>query len=95
MNRQIYALTLGPQNIEPMDQKMSRKRVCLNYKQYKYIICENGDILLQIMMVVEQCPTVADNMATPLAENISLAANDCGYGSTLEELIVNYAHLFF
>ena len=42
------------------------------------------------MSVKEQCPTIAELMASPLAKYITLAANDCGYGGTTEELIVNY-----
>lgn len=43
----------------------------------------------------EQCPTVTELMASPLAKYITLAANDCGYGGTTEELIVNYVHPLF
>jgi hypothetical protein len=41
-------------------------------------------------------PTVAYLLASPLAKYITLAANDCGYSGTAEELIVSYVHpLFF
>ena len=40
-------------------------------------------------------PTVADLMDSPLAQYITLAANDCGYSGTAEELIVNYEHPLF
>ena len=36
--------------------------------------------------------TMADLMDSPLAQYISLAANDCGYSGTAEELVVNYVH---
>jgi hypothetical protein len=39
--------------------------------------------------------TVAEMMDSPLAQYISLAANDCGYSGTAEELIVNYVHPLF
>jgi len=34
-------------------------------------------------------------MDSPLAKYITLAANDCGYGGTAEELIVSYVHPHF
>ncbi len=40
-------------------------------------------------------PTVAELMDSPLAKYITLAANDCGYSGTAEELIVNYVHPLF
>ena len=40
-------------------------------------------------------PTVADLMASPLAKYITLAANNCGYDGTMEELIINYVHPLF
>ena len=41
-------------------------------------------------------PTVADLMDNPLAQYyITLAANDCGYSGTAEELIVSYVRPFF
>ena len=51
LNRHIYALTFGPQTIPPMNQKTSRKRMHLNYKQYKHSLCENGNMSLHIMIV--------------------------------------------
>jgi hypothetical protein len=40
-------------------------------------------------------PTVADPLESPLAKYVILAANDCGYGGTAEELIVTYVHPLF
>ncbi len=34
-------------------------------------------------------------MDSPLAKYITLAANDCGYSGTAEELIVTYVHPLF
>ena len=45
-------------------------------------------------MVEEQCPKVAELMASPLAKYITIAADDCGYSVTTEELIVKYVHPF-
>ena len=39
--------------------------------------------------------TVADLMDSPLAKYITLAANDCGYSGTAEELIVSCVHPLF
>ena len=34
-------------------------------------------------------------MDSPLAKYITLATNECGYGGTVEELIVSYVHPLF
>ena len=67
----------------------------LSYKQYKHSICNNGDMLLQSMMVGEQLPIVAWLMASILAKYISLASNDCWYAGTAAELMVNYVQPLF
>ena len=95
LNRDLYHLTFGPQTVPPMAQKLSKKKKRLNYKQYKRILREHGDMGLHRMSLVEQCPTVAELMASPLAKYITLAADDCGYGGTAEELIVDYIHPLF
>ena len=51
LNRQIYTLTFGPQTVPPMAQKMSKNRMRLNYKQYKFSIHEKSDMLMQIIKV--------------------------------------------
>ena len=48
-----------------------------------------------MMSLTDGIPTVADLMDSPLAKYITLAANDCRYGGTAEELIVNYVHQCF
>ncbi len=40
-------------------------------------------------------PAVADLLASLLARYITLAANDCGYSGTAEELIVSYVPPLF
>ena len=47
------------------------------------------------MAIGDQFPTVSGFMASPLSKYITLAANNFGYGGTVEELIVNYVHLLF
>ena len=95
LNRELFALTCGPQNPPPKAKKLSKKRKRLNYKQYKLLLRDQGDTSLNKMRVEESCPTIAELLASPLAEFITLAANDCGYSGTAKELIVNYAHPFF
>ena len=68
LNRQIYDLTFVLQTIPPMAHKMSKKRMYLNYKQYKRSLRENGYMSLQSMMVGEKCPIGVDLMASPLAK---------------------------
>jgi len=50
---------------------------------------------LSMMTLTDGIPTVAGLMDSPLAKYITLAANDCGYGGTAEELIVSYVHPLF
>ena len=83
-NRQIYTLAFGPQAIPPMAQKMSRKRMRLNYKQYNHILRGNGDMLLKSMIVGEKCPKFSDLMISQLAKYITLADNNFVYGGTAE-----------
>ena len=95
-NRQLYALTFGPQNLSPMAHKMTKKRMRLNYKQYKRILLQNGHMPLQSMAVGDKFLTVDELMASPLDKYITIAVNDCVYVGMSEELIVNYIHpLFF
>jgi hypothetical protein len=50
---------------------------------------------LSMLTLTNRIPTVAELMDSPLAKYITLAANDCGYGGTAEELIVSYVHPLF
>ena len=50
---------------------------------------------LSMLTLTNGIPTVAEWMDSPLAKYITLAANDCGYGGTGEELIVSYVHPLF
>ena len=50
---------------------------------------------LLMLTLTDGIPTVAELMDSPLAKYITLAANDCGYGGTAEELIVSYVHPLF
>ena len=95
LNRDMFALTFGQQDIPPMAQKMSKKRQRLNYKQYRCSIKRSGDMALMSLTLDKTIPTVADLLASPLAKYITLAANDCGYSGKAEELIVTYVHPLF
>ena len=50
---------------------------------------------LQNVAVEEQCPTIAEILASPIDKYITLVVNNCGYSGTSEDLIVNYVHPFF
>jgi hypothetical protein len=67
----------------------------IKFKQYRRILRDNGYISLSMLTMTDGIPTVADLMDSPLAKYITLAANDCGYGGTAEELIVSYVHPLF
>ena len=64
-NKHIYALTFGMLNILPMAQKIIKKRMSLNHKQYKSSIRDNGDMSLHRITVGDQRPTVSDIMDSP------------------------------
>ena len=95
LNRDMFALTFGHQDVPPMAQMMSKKRQRLNIKQYRQSIRRSGDMALMSLTLDKTIPTVADLLASPLAKYITLAANDCGYSGTAEELIVTYVHPLF
>ena len=67
----------------------------MNYKQYNISLRDNGDMLLKSMTVGEQHTTVSDLMDSLLGKYIGVTANDCGYGGTSDDLIVNDIHLLF
>ena len=69
-----------------------KKRKRLKFNQHCWNLEENGDLLLSMLSMTDGIPTVADLMDSLLAQNITLAANDCGYSGTAEELIVSYVH---
>ncbi len=48
-----------------------------------------------MLSTTDGIPTVAELMDSPLAQYITLAANDCGYSGTVEEVIVNYVYPLF
>ncbi len=95
LNRDMFALTFGQQDVPPMAQKMSKEQQRLNYKQYRCSIKRSGDMALMSLTLDKTIPTVANLLASPLPKYITLAANDCGYSGKTEELIVTYVYPIF
>jgi hypothetical protein len=91
----MLQLTFSLQDMPPKAQKLSKKCQCLNYKQYCQSIRQSGDMALMSLTLDKIIPTVADLLVCKLATYITLAANDCGYSGTAEELIVTYVHPLF
>ena len=50
---------------------------------------------LNSMHLEESISTITELLDSPISNYIILAANDCGYSGTAEELIVNYFHPLF
>ena len=65
-----------------------------NCKQYKQSLQDTGDMALQNVTVEERCPTVSDIIDIQISNYINIAANDCEYSGSEEELIVNYIRTF-
>ena len=59
--------------------------------QLKYESCMN----LNSMNLEEIIPTITELLDSPISNYITLAANDCGYSGTAEDIIVNYVHPLF
>ena len=98
LNRDIFVLTLGRKDVPPMALSLSKKKKRLKYKQRRRALRDEGDEGLNRMSLAEASdgiPTIAELMESPLAKYITLAANDCGYSGTAEELIVSYVHPLF
>jgi hypothetical protein len=95
LNQDIFALMFGTRQIPPYAQTMSKKNKRLKYKQYQQSLQSNGDWALQLMSIEDSLPSISDLINSPLSMYISLAANDCRYDGTAEELIVSYVYPFF
>jgi hypothetical protein len=48
-----------------------------------------------LMSIEDSLPSISHLINSPLSKYITLAANDCGYDGTAEELIVSYVHPLF
>ncbi len=95
LNQDIFTLTFDPRLVPARVLILSNKRKRLKFKQYCQNLRENGDESLSMMTMKDEFPTVANLMDSPRAKYITLAANECGYSGTEEELIVNYVHSLF
>ena len=95
LNQDIFTLTLGSRQIPPQALILLKKKKRIKFNQYRRRLEENGDLLLSMLSMTDGIPTVTYLMDSPLAQFITLAANDCGYSGTAEELIVNYVHPCF
>ena len=45
--------------------------------------------------LADSITTIAELLDSKISNFITLAANDCGYDGTTEDIIVNYVHPFF
>ncbi len=95
LNQDVFSLTLGSRQIPPRALILSKKKKRIKFKQYCRNLKDNGDMSLSMLTLTDGILTVAELMDSPLAKYITLAANDCGYGGTAEELIVRYVHPLF
>jgi hypothetical protein len=95
LNRNIFALTFGTKQIPPYAHTMSKKKKRLKYKQYRRSLQSIGDRALQMMLLEDSLPSISDLINSPLSKYITLAANDCGYDGTAEDLIIRYVHPLF
>ena len=95
LNQDVFTLTLGSRQIPPRALILSKTKKRIKFKQYRRNLRDNGDMSLSMLTMTDGIPTVADLMNSPLAKYITLAANNCGYGGTAEELIVSYLHPLF
>ena len=78
-----------------MAQKIYKKMMHLNYKQYNQRLRDTSDRALQDLTVEDQCPTVADLLAIPIANYINMTTNSCEYSGPSEELLSSYIHPLF
>jgi hypothetical protein len=74
---------------------MSKKKKRLKYKQYQWSLQSSGDWALQLMSIEDSLPSISDLIISLLSKYITLAANDCRYDGTAEELIVCQVHPLF
>ena len=78
-----------------MAKKLSQKRKRLNYNRYRRQLKDESNMTLNSMHLDDIIPTISELMDSPISKFITLAANDCGYSGTAEDLIVSYVHPLF
>ncbi len=95
LNQEMFALMLESKQIPPYANTMSKKMKALKYRQHQRSLQSRGDWALQLLLIEDSLPSISDLINSPLPKYITLAANDCGYDGTAEELIVQYVHPLF
>ena len=93
--RDIFTLTFCAKQIPPYAQRMSKNKKRLKYKQYRQSLQSSGDWALKLMLLEDSLPSISDLINSPLSKYITLAANNCGYNGTAEEVMVQYVHPLF
>jgi hypothetical protein len=91
--RKQYACSFGSQQMPSKARRSTKKKSKLKHRQLLNILRKQGDKDLEEMVL--DIPTVADLMTSPLANYIHLAANNCGYSGSKQELICNWVHPLF
>ena len=91
----VYALTCGLHQQPVQAKQISKNRQSSKYKQRKRKLRKGGDYALNKMDSKDKIPTLADLMENIVARLITLAANDCSYEGTTNELIFNWVHPLF
>jgi hypothetical protein len=81
--------------IPPYARTMSKKKKRLKYKQYRQSLQSSADQALKLMLLEDSLPSISDLINSPLSKYITLAANNCGYNGTAEEVMVQYVHPLF
>ena len=92
--RKQFACTMGTQSVPAKALHLSRKKSKQKFKQMMARRRDLGDATLNAMEL-DHIPTVVELMDSPLAKFIHLAANDCGYNGSTQELICNWIHPLF
>lgn len=95
LNRGLYALTCGRQHQFPMAKKLSQKRKRLKYMQCCCQLKEESNMTVNLVNLDDSIPTIKELLDSQISKFITLAANDCGYSGTSEDLVVKYVHPLF
>ena len=78
-----------------MAKKLSQNRKLLSYKRYSRQLKDESNMTVNSMRLDNSIPTIKELLDSPISKLITLAANDCVYSGTSEDLIVNHVHPFF
>ena len=67
----------------------------MNHKWHSRQLKYESNMTMNSMHLDETIQTIKEFLDSPLSKFITLAANDCGYSGSAEDLIVNYVHPLF